>query len=374
MNQYAKTAGAAKASAVPEEIEVLRADEVKMEALDWWWPGRFARGKFGLLGGNPERGKGLIISDVFSRITRGGPWPCNEGKAEAGDCVLLQIEDDNSDTIVPRLAAAGADRSRIRLLNMIRKVDKSASRMLNICDDLPMIERVLESLANPLLLAIDPLPAYMGRLNAASGNEVRAALAPLLDLLKRFHIGGLGIMHFNKKIDIDNALARLADSVAFGAVARHCFVVTDDHENERRLLIKAKNNLAPDIKGLSYTVQEVFAGHDHRDGREIRAPRIIWGHEHVEISATQAMQAENDGGGARNPRKEAKEFIMKMMADGSTLAAEIEDAAEGEGISLRTLANAKRDLKIVSKKDGLTGAWRWFRPDDEPSRPKTEEF
>ena len=65
-------------------------------------------------------------------------------------------------------------------------------------------------------------------------------------------------------------------------------------------------------------------------------------------SAVQAMQAENGGGGARNPRKEAKDFILKMLDSGSALAAEIEEAAEDEGISLRTLKNAKRDLKIVS--------------------------
>jgi putative DNA primase/helicase len=375
MNRYEKMADAAKASTTPEELEVIRADDVKMEALDWWWPNRFALGKLGLLGGNPERGKGLILSDVFSRLTRGGVWPCGEGSAEAGDCVLLQMEDDNSDTVVPRLVAAGADRSRIRLLNMVKKADSSASRVLNICNDLPMIEKVLDSLENPLLVAIDPLTAYIGKLNAASGNEVRSALAPLLDLLKRFHIGGLGVMHFNKKIDVENALARIADSVAFGAVARHCFVVTDDPENERRLLVKAKNNLAPDVKGLSYTIQEVHVGHDHRDGREIRQPRIIWGHEHVEISATQAMQAENGGGSAHNPRKEAKDFILRMVASGGTPAAEIEDAADGEGISLRTLKNAKRDLKIVSKKDGLSGGWRWYLPDDAPKeQPKADEF
>src|SRR5262245_57538599 len=110
---------------------------------------------------------------------------------------------------------------------------------------------------------------------------------PLVDLLKHFHIAGLGIMHFNKKIDVDNALARIADSLAFAAVARHCFVTTDDPENERRLLVKAKNNLAPDVKALSYRIETRLAGEDHRDGRSIYAPVIVWGAEHVEISALQ---------------------------------------------------------------------------------------
>jgi hypothetical protein len=70
MNRYQKISDAAKASAVPEELEVVRASEIKMEAIDWAWPGRFALGKLGLLGGNPERGKGLILADMCSSSGR----------------------------------------------------------------------------------------------------------------------------------------------------------------------------------------------------------------------------------------------------------------------------------------------------------------
>src|SRR5215831_6366485 len=119
MNRYQKMSDAAKASAVPEEVDVVKANQIKMEALDWLWPGRFALGKLGLLGGNPERGKGLIIADMCSRITKPGrKWPCDEGDVQLGDVVILQQEDDESDTLIPRLAAAGADLSRIHIVRM----------------------------------------------------------------------------------------------------------------------------------------------------------------------------------------------------------------------------------------------------------------
>jgi hypothetical protein len=184
---------------------------------------------------------------------------------------------------------------------MVTKVDGSGRRMFDLNTDLQKLRDVLKRFDDPTMLAIDPLDAYIGKLNAASGNEVRSALAPLVDLIKEFQIFTLGVKHFNKKTEADNALARIADSVAFGALARHCFVVTDDPENERRLLVKAKNNLAPDVKALSYTIRPVYAGTDHRDGREIYAPRIDWGHEHVEISAVQAMRAEAQRNSRREP-------------------------------------------------------------------------
>ena len=44
-------------------------------------------------------------------------------------------------------------------------------------------------------------------------------------------IGLNGIMHFNKKADVSNAMLRIADSLAYVAAARHVYVVVDDAEN-----------------------------------------------------------------------------------------------------------------------------------------------
>ncbi len=45
----------------------------------------------------------------------------------------------------------------------------------------------------------------------------------------------LGILHFNKKTDVTNALLRISDSLAFhGATARGVYCVIDDAENDRK--------------------------------------------------------------------------------------------------------------------------------------------
>ena len=212
--------------------------------------------------------------------------------------------------------------ARVKILRMVRKTDGSGKRMLDLHADLPKLRDALERANDPQLLAIDPLTAYVGRINASAGIEVRSILMPLVDMLADLHVAGIGVMHFNKKTDVEQALARIADSVAFGAVARHCFVVTDDLENERRLLVKAKNNLAPDVKALSYTIKATHAGNDHRDGRDIYAPHIVWGYDHVEISATQAMRAEATGTAASNARKVAKEFMIKLLTENGDMLQE----------------------------------------------------
>jgi hypothetical protein len=94
-------------------LESVRASKIEMEAIAWLWPDRFALGKLGLIVGLPDEGKGQVLADMAARVTRGDEWPCGEGKAPQGNVVLLSAEDDPRDTVVPRLAAAGADLSRI---------------------------------------------------------------------------------------------------------------------------------------------------------------------------------------------------------------------------------------------------------------------
>jgi hypothetical protein len=47
-------------------------------------------------------------------------------------------------------------------------------------------------------------------------------------LAKELMLAIIGILHFNKKVDITNALLRISDRLAYGAVARHVYGAVDD--------------------------------------------------------------------------------------------------------------------------------------------------
>jgi hypothetical protein len=68
--------------------------------------------------------------------------------------------------------------------------------------------------------------------------------------------------------------------------------------------------------------------------KDIWAPRIVWGPEHVEISAVQAMEAENNGGAARNPRDEAKKLLRRLLANGPVIQKDIQEEADASDIFL----------------------------------------
>jgi putative DNA primase/helicase len=138
-------------------------------------------------------------------------------------------------------------------------------------------------------------------------------------------------------------------------------VVVDDVEVEhRRLFVKAKNNLSPDNNALSYMTGARKVGEDEETGEEIFAPYIIWGAEHVKVTATEAMQAEAEGGHSKHARNEASEFLQSRLAGGPVMADDLRDEAEANGISWRTLQRAKKELNIDTKKERGSTRGKWL--------------
>ena len=355
-------------TAEPPSLDSKRASAYQIRGITWFWPGRFALGKLGLLGGLPDKGKGLISADIIGRCTTGGEWPCKEGTAPKGNVIWFTAEDDIEDTVVPRLVAGGADVERVHIIGMAKNPDGSP-RMFNLATDLPLLQSKIEEIGDVVLVIIDPVSAYLGvgKVNNSSTTDVRAVLAPLTKLAEEKKISIIGIMHFNKKADVTNAMLRIADSLAYVAAARHVYVVVDDAENDKaRLFVKAKNNLAPDKHALRFMVGTQHVANDPDTNVEIWAPHVLWDSEHVEVTATEAMEAAEGGGGsARARRKEAEEFLKSRLASGPVWVTEIEEEAKAQLICVTgALKRAKQDLRIKAwKEHGKTdGRWFWELP------------
>jgi hypothetical protein len=310
----------------------------------------------------PDEGKGQVFCDMAARVTQGWDWPCGEGKAPKGNVIVLTAEDDIGDTIVPRLCAAGADLDRVEIVKMVRQ-DDNRDRMFSFVTDLPLLRQKIAEVGDVKLVQIDPITAYLGNSNGKWDSyrttDVRAVLGPVVEFAAELNVAIVGIMHFNKKTDVNNALLRISDSLAFGATARHVYAVVDDAENDRKLFVKAKNNLAAaGNKSLAYHFGACEVGLDPKTGQLIFAPHIVWEDNHVDVTASEAMQASANK--SPSARDEAKNFLTDILANGPVLQTEIEDAAKGNGIAKRTLERAKRELGITAEKNGQ---WYWRLPD-----------
>jgi hypothetical protein len=347
----------------PPILKSARASTFEMCAIQWLWPNRFALGKLGILAGLPDEGKGQILCDMAARVTRGLDWPCGEGTPPQGNVVLLTAEDDPKDTVVPRLLAAGADPKRVEIVQMVHEAGKD--RMFSLVSDLDLLRQTVLRVGNVNMIQVDPITAYLGvkQMDSFRTTDVRAVLGPVTDLASELMVAIIVIMHFNKKTDVTNALLRISDSLAFGATARHVYAVVDDAENKRKLLVKGKNNLAPrDVKALAYGFGAREVGMDKKTGKAIWAPHIIWHLQHVDVSATEAMQAA--GGQSGYAKREAREFLLERLEAGPVKADDLFEEAGQNGISKRTLMRMKKELGIRSRKEQgkLGGEWKWELP------------
>jgi hypothetical protein len=100
---------------------------------------------------------------------------------------MVTAEDTKDQVIVPRLMAAGADLSRITFLEAIKQDDKE--RMLLLGEDIEVLEQAIKDIGNVCLVAIDPITAFMGKMNP---NSVTDALSYLLRRMGNRHEGDGG--------------------------------------------------------------------------------------------------------------------------------------------------------------------------------------
>src|SRR5206468_8328077 len=121
-----------------------------------------------------------------------------------------------------------------------------------------------------------------------NGNvETREVLEPLAEMANRLRIAVIAVTHLNKGgAGNQSALNRFAGSIAFVAAARAAFAVIEDPEDdERRLLLQAKNNLGKACDGLAFRLEQRLIQDD------IVSSNVMFEGEYVSQSVDEALMA-----------------------------------------------------------------------------------
>jgi hypothetical protein len=348
-------ASAASVSPMPDDgprVILRRGNEVAPVAVDWLWPGWLAAGKLHLVGGAPGTGKTTLAAGLAATVTRGGRWP-DGTRTRVGSVVIWSGEDDNADTLNPRLRAAGADMDRVHVID--RVIDRGETYPFDPARDMDVLRDALEAIPDVRLIVVDPV------VSAVSGDshknaEVRRGLQPLVDLAAR--IGGalLGITHFSKGTTGRDPLERITGSLAFGALARIVLVAAkqdaDGDRPARRVLLRAKSNNGPDGGGFAYDLRQ----EPLPDFPGIEASRAVWG-EAIDGTAREVLadtEADHDAAG-----RDAAGFLRELLLSGERSAKEVFAEAGAAGYSRDAMHRAKRKIGAVAVKRSMLGGWVW---------------
>jgi len=83
--------------------EARPASQLAARPVPWLWPGRLALGKLAMLDADPGLGKSILTLELCARLSTGGPFPDDAPLAGPANCLLLNAEDGEQDTVLPRL-------------------------------------------------------------------------------------------------------------------------------------------------------------------------------------------------------------------------------------------------------------------------------
>lgn len=89
-------------------------------------------------------------------------------------------------------------------------------------------------------------------------------------------------------------------------------------------------------------------------------------------SLVEASALLNDQGSevSRSDRDDAADFLRRVLADGDRLSADVHAEAAAEGISVRTLERARKDVGVVHRREGFgTGGKTWLACPDAHTPP-----
>jgi hypothetical protein len=190
---------------------------------------RLARGEHTVFAGEPGLGKSQVVIGMAAAVSTSGHWPCGEGRAPLGGVIILAAEDSVEHTLVPRLIAAGADLTRIHFVEAVATQDGNGRRMFNFQSDFAKLEKLVKATQHVVLVIIDPVTAYLGKIDSHKNAEVRGVLVPIGELARECNIAIASVTHFTKGggSASTKALDRIIGSIAFIAAPRIGLTVVD---------------------------------------------------------------------------------------------------------------------------------------------------
>lgn len=345
---FARAPGSNDTQARPA-VTITRASNVVPEAIRWLWPDWLPEGKLTLLAGSPGTGKTTLALALTATVTRGGTWPDGSACNRPGDVLIWSGEDNPADTIVPRLMAAGADLDRVHIIT--GRTDENGELLpFDPAADMPLLAERLSDMSDAQLLILDPIVSAVSG-DAHRVNDVRRNLQSLVDMASAHRCCVLGISHFAKGTKGSSPAERVIGSQAFVALARMVLVAGKDEAAERRILARAKSNIAPDDGGVAYSLEMT-----ETDG--ITASRVVWG-ALIDGSARDILGDVEQDDEERTGLDDACEFLAGLLSDGPVRAKTLRADADGAGFNWKMIQRAGKKLSVEKRKIGVKEGWEW---------------
>ena len=333
------------------DLKLINMESVEVEQIEWLFYPFIPFGKVTIIQGDPGEGKTTMVLQIIAKLTKGEKILPEQQQAtdekdraeknvdsdanpvespiEPVNVIYQTAEDGLGDTIKPRLLAAGADCSRVMVID---DNDRALTMM-----DARLEEAIIQTKAR--LVVLDPIQGFLGaEVDMHRANEIRPVLKQLGNIAEEYGCAIILIGHMNKASSSKSTYRGLG-SIDFQATARSVLVVGRIKDDTTlRVIAHDKSSLAPEGTSIAFRM-------DKEKG-------FTW--EGVyDITVEELLSGESRG----QKTKDAKSFLAEILAEGQMSCNEITEAARERGIKKKTLWNAKKEMSIDSVKVG--SQWYW---------------
>ena len=331
------------------ELKLINMDTVEVEQIEWLLYPFIPYGKVTIIQGDPGEGKTTMVLQIIAKLTRGETiLPADSTKdkrididsesdmvdaeniennastqhLEAPVNVIYQTAEDGlGDTIKPRLLAAGADCTKVMVID-------DSEQPLTMAD-VRLEEAIVQTKAR--MVVLDPIQGFLGsEVDMHRANEIRPLMKRIAVLAEKYHCAIILIGHMNKNSNGKSSYRGLGSIDIMAAVRSLLFIGKVKKDPTTRVLIHEKSSLAPPGETMAFKLG------DEEGFRWVGA---------YEISADDLLDGK-EGKPTETKLQRGTKLIYELLADGNAVTIrELDEKAKAQGISQRTMREARSRMK-----------------------------
>ena len=301
-------------------VPMLCYKDIEQTSVEWLWFPYIPFGKLTIIQGNPGEGKTYFAMMLTAACTNRKLFP-NMEDIEPFNVIYQTAEDGMGDTIKPRLVEAGADLSRVMVID-------DSEEVLTLSDD--RIEKAVRQ-NHVRLVIIDPVQAFIGaEVDMNRANEVRPVFRKLGMIAEKTSCAIVLIGHLNKSSGTQSTYRGLGSIDIMAAVRSLIFIGKVRKDPTTRVLIHEKSSLAPPGETMAFKLG------DEEGFRWVGA---------YEISADELLDGK-EGKATETKLERGAKLIQELLVDKNEISIrELDDKAKEQGISGRTMRDVRSRMK-----------------------------
>ena len=301
-------------------VPMLCYEDIEQTSVEWLWFPYIPFGKLTIIQGNPGEGKTYFAMMLTAACTNRKLFP-NMEDIEPFNVIYQTAEDGMGDTIKPRLVEAGADLSRVMVID-------DSEEVLTLSDD--RIEKAVRQ-NHVRLVIIDPVQAFIGAdVDMNRANEVRPVFRKLGMIAEKTSCAIVLIGHLNKSSGTQSTYRGLGSIDIMAAVRSLIFIGKVKKDPTTRVLIHEKSSLAPPGETMAFKLG------DEEGFRWVGA---------YEISADELLDGK-EGKATETKLERGAKLIQELLVDKNEISIrELDDKAKEQGISGRTMRDVRSRMK-----------------------------